>query len=244
MRRFFIDRSLAAGEEIELPAELAQRLHRVLRLRPGEHIVLLNGGSQEFESEILALSARSGTARVLAAQPALAEPRIQVTLYQSLIRENRFELVLEKATELGVAAIVPVLAARTVVRTDERSSARRERWRRILIEAAEQSERAGPPTLGEPIDLTAALNIATGAIIFPWEEERERRLNQALASLPDDAAALSLFIGPEGGFEVGEVEAARAAGAQVVTLGHRVLRAETAAIATVSVVMHALGELG
>jgi len=224
MRRFFIDRPLAVGEEMDLPAELAQRLHRVLRLRTGEHIVLVNGGSQEFESEIISLGSHGGTARVLAAQPALAEPRVQVTLYQALIRENRFELVLEKATELGVAAIVPVLAARTVVRTDERSSARRERWRRILIEAAEQSERAGPPTLGEPIDLQTALGSAAGAIILPWEEERDRTLNQALASLPGDTTAVSLFIGPEGGYEDAEVAQAKESGAAVVTMGRRVLR--------------------
>ncbi|HZP25787.1 MAG TPA: 16S rRNA (uracil(1498)-N(3))-methyltransferase [Dehalococcoidia bacterium] len=243
MRRFYLDHPLAIGDDAELDADLAQRLHKVLRLRPGERIILINGSQHEFEAEILALSARAGTARVLSRQAALAEPGVRVTLYQSLIRENRFELVLEKATELGVAAIVPLASRRSVVRADERS-ARRQRWQRILVEAAEQCGRAGPPTLGEPVDLETAFAKAEGALILPWEEERACSLSEALQDLPAETAAVSLFIGPEGGFEAAEVETARASGAQIVSLGRRILRSETAAIAAVSLVMQSLGELG
>ncbi len=244
MRRFFTEQPLSPRSEIEFGAELAHRLTRVLRLTAGERIVLVNGAGMEYEAEILETSGRSVRCSILAERPALAEPNVRLSLYQALIKESRFEFVLEKATELGVSIIAPVISARSVVRPDQRSQAKQVRWRRIVIEAAEQCGRAAPPTLAAPATLADSIRQAPGVSILLWEEERALGLSDVLRDTQTLGSEISLFIGPEGGFEPEEAAAARAAGAQVESLGKRVLRSETAAIAAITIVMQAVGELG
>jgi len=150
---------------------------------------------------------------------------------------------------LGVAHFVPVVSTRSVVRPPSKMLRKYDRWRKIIQEAAEQSGRGLLPTLSDPLEFDAALDAASGIKFLPWEEklrESNAALGSALHHYMDCAAQadeISLLIGSEGGFEAAEVNAARARGWQIVSLGPRILRAETAALAAVTVVMDRLGEM-
>ncbi len=152
--------------------------------------------------------------------------------------------MLEKGAELGVAAFVPLLAARTV-RRPRGGGARLDRWRRIVRETAEQCGRSVLPDLSPPLSLVEALARAPGLKLVPYERERALGLREALRPLGDDESpAVSLFVGLEGGFSEDEVALARSAGAATVSLGRRILRSETAGIVAAAAVMYELGELG
>ncbi|MCH7999815.1 MAG: 16S rRNA (uracil(1498)-N(3))-methyltransferase [Chloroflexi bacterium] len=248
MRRFFVPPDLLAGREVNLPPELARRLATVLRLKRGDRLVLADGAGRDYEVELTAVSPRSATAAVVAERPSPPEPSLELVLYQSLIRTQRFELVLEKGTELGVSRFVPLLSGRARVRmpdaAGEGGSQRLQRWRRIVTEAAEQSGRGRVPAIEPPSLFEDAVRSASGLLLLPWEGERSQGLRSYLRSLGDRPLAASLFIGPEGGFAEDEVRLAREAGCVPISLGPRILRSETAGIVAAALVMHELGEMG
>lgn len=243
MRRFFVPPGSIVGRDVALGPELAHRLGRVLRLKPGDRVLLAEGGNREHEVELTAVSARSVAGVVVGERAAPSEPSLELVLYQSLIRANRFDLVLEKGTEVGVSRFVPVASGRSQVRP-EPDTARAERWRRIVTEAAEQCGRGRVPAVDAPLPLADALRAAPGLRLLPWEGEQVQGLGAFLRSLPQRPRTVSLFIGPEGGFEPAEVQLARRQGAALVSLGPRILRSETAGIVAAALVMHELGELG
>jgi 16S rRNA (uracil1498-N3)-methyltransferase len=248
VRRFFVPPGLLADREVNLPPELARRLATVLRLKRGERLVLADGAGRDYEVELTAVSPRSATATVVAERPSPPEPSLELVLYQSLIRPQRFELVLEKGTEIGVSRFVPLLSGRARVRTPgpagEGGSQRMQRWRRIVTEAAEQSGRGRVPAIDPPALFEAAARSATGLLLLPWEGERSQGMRSYLQSLGDRPLSASLFIGPEGGFAEDEVRLAREAGCVPISLGPRILRSETAGIVAAALVMHELGEMG
>jgi 16S rRNA (uracil1498-N3)-methyltransferase len=215
---------------------------RVLRLRVGDHVLLLDNSGREYEVELTALTATAAQGVLLASSEGAGEPNVRLVLYQALIKGQRFDWVLEKGTELGVAGFVPVLSSRSLVRSAEASSARLERWRRVVVEAAEQSGRCRLPEISPPLPFDDACASAAGLRILPWEGERDVTLGDLLAA-HQAAAVVSLFIGPEGGFPLEEVRLARRLGVRTVSLGRRILRAETAAIVAAALVLHELGDL-
>lgn len=243
MRRFFVPPGLLADRKVNLPPELARRLATVLRLKRGEHLVLADGAGRDYEVELTAVSPRAATAVLVAGCPSPPEPSLELVLYQSLVRPQRFEFVLEKGTELGVSRFVPLMSSRAQVRT-EGGTQRAARWRRIIIEAAEQSGRGRVPAIDPPSLFEDAVRSAPGLRLLPWEGERSQGLRSYLRSLADRPLAASLFIGPEGGFAEDEVRLAREAGCVPISLGPRILRSETAGIVVAALVMHELGEMG
>jgi len=245
LRRFFVPKGSLRARNVTLGAEIVHRLGRVLRLRRGDHVILSEGGAREYEVQLTAISPYAATGVVLRERQAPPEPDVQLVLYQSLIRANRFDLVLEKGTEIGVSRLVPVIAARSQVRGNgEPSGARNERWQRIVIEAAEQCGRGRPPKVEQPLQLEDAIRGERGVKLLPYEGERKRGLGGYLRGLSRRPDAVSLFIGPEGGFEDAEVALAREHGVETVSLGRRILRSETAAIVACALAVEALGEMG
>jgi len=244
LRRFFVEQPLAVGDEAELGRELAHRLGRVLRLEPGAQFILVNGSDQEFEARLSVLTDRSAVATIVGQQQALAAAKTKLVLYQSLIKAARFEWILEKATELGVASIIPLTSERSVVRAEGEGTARWHRWQRIVVEAAEQCGRSEAPALGSGMALAEAVETAPGLRLFSWEEAGGLGLGESLQAEPYPPDAVSLFVGPEGGFTPDEAALAAGLGAKVVSLGRRILRAETAAIVSITIAMETLGELG
>jgi 16S rRNA (uracil1498-N3)-methyltransferase len=243
VRRFFVLPATVTGREVALPPDLARRLATVLRLQRGDHVVLADGLGRDYEVELQEVSARAASALVVGERPSPPEPSLTLVLYQSLIRLQRFDLVLEKGTEIGVSRFVSLLSGRAQVKTGA-GSQRTERWRRIVTEAAEQCGRGRVPAVDPPVPFEAAVRTGPGLRLVPWEGERSQGLRSYLRALDERPEAVSLIIGPEGGFAEDEIEVARAAGCVPLSLGPRILRSETAGIVVAALVMHELGEMG
>ena len=230
---------LAPGAAVELPPAVAHQVGRVLRLRPGDRVILLDGGGREAEVALTTFGRDAVRGEVLACLVVPPPPGPVVTLYQAVLKGERFAWVLQKATELGVAAVVPVVTERTIVPWAEAAEVTRQaRWARIVREAAEQCRRATLPTLHPPLrwpDACRRMIDSGAAVLLPWEES-DAPLGPALAAARA-APAVAVAIGPEGGFAPAEIALAQAAGRDPVSLGPRILRAETAALAVCALLL-------
>ena len=247
MHRFFISPAKISGDAVTFPPDLSRQISRVLRMSPGDEVIALDDTGQEFVVELSAVSDTRAEGRIIARRRGLGEPAVRLTLCLALVRPERFELALQKCVELGASRFVPVITRRTTRRHANISDNRRERWRRIIREAAEQSGRSRLPTLDDPQTLENALNSAARPALMAWEDERQLSLRAALEHLRIQAGwsgEMSLFIGPEGGYDPKEVEAARELDLPTIGLGRRLLRSETAAMALTTAIMHELGEMG
>jgi 16S rRNA (uracil1498-N3)-methyltransferase len=243
------ERMMNAGSErsfcVTLPDKIAHQVRDVLHLGVGEQLVLLDNSGDEFLAAIVK-SGRAGVeVEVLERRRGKSESTVRIVLCQGLLKSARFEWILEKGTELGVAVFAPMLCRRSMAGLEEAGSAKIQRWQRIMQEAAEQCGRARLPELLPIRPLLHALNdIPRGALAFmPWEEEHGQSLREGLegrTTMGAERTTVVLFIGPEGGLMTEEVMLAREHGVQVVTLGARILRAETAALVAVANVMYAL----
>ena len=250
MHRFFIAPELVQemGVYLSLPKELAHQVRDVLRLSLGERLILLDNQDNEILATVEGSSRAGVIVQLLERHGAKAPSPIRIVLYQGLLKSARFEWILEKGTELGVSAFVPTLCRRSVAGLEDAGSAKIQRWQRIIQEATEQCGRTTRPELLPIRPLDQALNeIPTGSVaIMPWEEAEGRSLRDVLAGVRMRVAGvvipqtILLFIGPEGGLTPEEAALARKHGVQVVTLGTRILRAETAALASIASVMFAL----
>ncbi|MFN8634807.1 MAG: RsmE family RNA methyltransferase [Chloroflexota bacterium] len=248
--RFFVDPALLGGDHVALSAGQAHQISRVLRLKVGDRVVLVDGQGQEYLVKLDEVRSSAVTGAVEQIRPSRPEPRLRLTLYQALVPRDRFETVLQKGTEVGIARFVPIWCERSIVPGGERIDAGRiERWRRIVTEAAEQCERGIVPEIGAPARFPEALAWAVhdGPTLVAWERERERALRTglelALAGRSAQQSSLALFVGPEGGFTNLEIEQARDAGALTVSLGPRILRTETAGPVLAALALYEAGEL-
>lgn len=241
-RRFFLTPASFRGAEVTFPAPQAHQLLRVLRLRPGDHVTALDGSGREYEVEITELRPEVAHGRIVAERHGGGEPRARLFLYQALLKGDAFESVLRRCTELGVSCFVPVLCDRSVAVAP--SQLRLDRWREIVREAAEQSLRSCLPAVSEPLPFADACRLAEGVRLLLWEGAGGRGVREALAAtLAAHERPVSLFVGPEGGLAPNELSAARSAGLELVSLGPRILRAENAGTAAVTLILHEIGEL-
>ncbi|MBI4785815.1 MAG: 16S rRNA (uracil(1498)-N(3))-methyltransferase [Chloroflexi bacterium] len=230
-----------------LRGTIVHQIRDVLRMRPGDEIVLLDNSGAAYRAELVTVDRDVVRGRVVDRWKLETEPHARITLYQGLLKGQKFDWVLQKGTELGITAFVPMLSARCIVgNVDDVSDARLERWQRIVVEAAEQAGRAVLPSLSAVMLFKHACESAAargGLAILPWENERTHGLREALQVVPK-SKEIHLFIGPEGGFAEEEVVAAKVAGVAPVSLGPRILRAETAGLAAAAAILFELGDLG
>lgn len=246
MHRFIVRGAggFAAGDAVELPREEAQHAVKVLRLRPGDEVELIDGEGRAWAGEI-ARAERDGAAVTVRSELPGREAPVRLTLYMGLPKAEKLELIAQKLTELGGARLVPVVMARSVARPDRKDGdKRRERLERIALEAVKQCGRGRVPEMDAPVAWKDALPrmAAHELTLIPWEEARDTRMSDVRAAHPD-ARDIALLIGPEGGIAPEEAREAAAQGAKLVTLGPRILRAETAAIASAAAVMTLWGDL-
>jgi 16S rRNA (uracil1498-N3)-methyltransferase len=238
--RVFVHAPLAAGQRLTLEGEAAAHLGRVLRVRAGEAVVLFDGSGPEFEGEVLSATRRTVELAVGAEHDVDRESPLELVLLQGICRSERMDWVVRKATELGVTAIRPLQAERSVVKLDPaRVPARIEHWRAIAISACEQCGRNTLPDILPPLPVTAALSAhpgVTGVLLDPDAPGGP-------ATLPDPQGPLCLLVGPEGGLDERERGAAHAAGFIGIRLGPRILRTETAALTGLTLLQARFGDL-
>jgi 16S rRNA (uracil1498-N3)-methyltransferase len=243
MPRVYIPSERITGEQIALQSREARYILAVLRLGPGDEVTVFDGAGNEYRTE---LTEDDEKGIYLAIQERLRPERespLQITLGQALLKGERMKFVIQKATELGVNRIIPLVTSRTIPLVEgERESLRRERWQRIAQEAAKQSGRAMVPEIEAVHELADFLSQAAGARIMLWEGEPTPL--REVAKKIDADAGITLLIGPEGGFSEEEVTAAQARGFLVAGLGQRVLRAETATLSVLTIMQHLFGDLG
>ncbi len=243
MHRFFVPPEWIDGGRVALGGSLVHQIRHVLRLRPGDHVVVLDNSGWEWEVELTSVGPESVEGRVVHKGLATGEPRTKITLYQGALKGRNFELVLQKGTELGVVEFVPVISDRCVIASLDDVNKKRERWQRIILEAAEQSRRGRLPHLRPAMLFALACERAQrteGLSLMPWEEASQHSLRRVLTSRRP--FSVNVFIGPEGGFSPQEVALAQGYGIVPITLGPRILRAETAGLAVVAAILYELGD--
>jgi 16S rRNA (uracil1498-N3)-methyltransferase len=240
LTRVYVDVPLQAGSRIDLPPETAAHLVRVLRARSGDELRLFNGDGRDFSGVIGSVRGKQVAVDIGAAQVIDNESRLAVTLVQCVPRGEKMDLVVQKATELGVARIVPVLSERSVVRLDEaQAQAKQNHWQAVAASACEQCGRARLPRVERPLPLLAYLGQLTPAAHPRWVLDPHSASHRGEAAL----GAADMAIGPEGGFAQSELEAFGLAGYVPLALGPRVLRTETAAIAALVWLQTRFGDL-
>jgi 16S rRNA (uracil1498-N3)-methyltransferase len=243
MHRFFIPKKSFIQDEVIICGEPLHQIGYVLRLKPGDRIIVLDNNGWEYEVEIERITKEEATGKIVSKQYGEGEPAVKITLYQALLKSDKFELVLQKGVELGVTAFVPFISERCV--TNKPSDGKLERWQKIIQEAAEQSERSILPVLYPVVSFDAACRSAKHSSLLLWEEEKSVSLKETLQNPPfKNTKTLNLFIGPEGGFPAEETEQAKNQGIAIASLGHRILRAETAGLAAISAILYENGEMG
>ncbi|MBT8101396.1 MAG: 16S rRNA (uracil(1498)-N(3))-methyltransferase [Gammaproteobacteria bacterium] len=240
--RLHIAGRYAADSELELDADKAHYLSRVLRLRVDDELLLFDGEGSEYTATISRMSRSSATLRVGMKTENQAESGLRVHLVQGISRGERMDMVVQKATELGVKRITPVLTEYGVIKLDAaRAEKRRDHWQKVAVSACEQSGRARLPLIDAPVPLKTWFGNKPGQV--DTEVILKPGAQTPLAGIDAPSTKVCVLIGPEGGFSDIEFEDANVAGFLPVSLGPRVLRTETAAIATLAVLQSLWGDL-
>ncbi len=245
LTRLYVDGPLASGDLLQLPATAAAHVARVLRARDGDPVVLFNGDGREYESRIETVRGTRVAVAIGAARTVDRESPVALTLMQCLPRGDRMDWIVQKATELGVTRIVPLVSRRSVVKiTAGQADAKTAHWRAIAVAACEQSGRNRMPTIDAPRSLDehlGAIGSAGTRLVFdPDAVPYAADVAWEHATAP---IAIDFAVGPEGGFDPRELDGLRIAGFRGVRLGPRVLRTETAAIAALVWLQTRFGDL-
>lgn len=241
MHRFYVSGLTADDKIVRLNETDVNHIRNVLRMRTGEQILVCDGQGINFCCVITEISANGIFAEVESILNTKSELPVEVTLFQGMPKKDKMELIIQKAVELGVYRIVPVITKRTIVRLeDEKKEARKtERWNTIAESAAKQSGRGIIPEILTPVSYCEAVKMAgeLDVNIIPYEDARGiEHAREVIYNLCRKKSA-GVFIGPEGGFDPEEVKSAQATGIEPITLGNRILRTETAGIAVLSIIM-------
>lgn len=230
MPRFYLPTDLAPNTTFRLPENIVRHIH-VLRLNAGDAITLFNGTGNDFDATLQAIGKRHAECHITAQRQPENESPLQITLIQAISSGERMDFTLQKSVELGVRAICPIISERCVVRlSGERADKRVQRWQDIVIAACEQSGRSIVPTVLPIVSFSDYLRQMPPELHLMMSLRRATTLRD-IAPAPQ---SLRLMIGPEGGWTPAEEQAALAAGVQTITLGKRVLRTETAAMAAMA----------
>lgn len=244
MHRFFVSPTQITSQTVTLLDEQARQIAGVLRLRVGERIGVLDNAGWLYEVVLTAVTRHQVTGTIASKTAVVTEPATHITLYQSILKRDKFEMVLQKGTEIGISCFVPVATERSLAQHVKDN--KYDRWQRILTEAAEQSERGVVPELAEACSFAEALAMAQTADIalIAWAREKEARLSSHLAPLKQQPTSrVALFTGPEGGFSPAEIAQARQDNVYPITLGPRILRTETAAMVAAAFILYEM-EMG
>ncbi len=245
MHYFFLEgKSLVSGEEVSLASRDINHAYKVLRLKSGDKLVVADGFGLAREGEVTAASSSEVFVKLGNKLPCSESP-LNITLFQALTKGDKMDLIIRQAVELGVNRIIPFKSKRSIPQRSKRQDEKKaERWYSKVRSAAAQCRRASLPTL-EPVSSFDQIlpRVGEALTLVPWEKEETVSLTSLLKQSCPAGKTVFIFIGPEGGFEKFEIEALQEAGAIAVHLGPRILRAETAATAAITLVQSAWGDL-
>jgi len=241
MPHFFIPPENIHGQSFVLKGPEAHHLLNVRRCRVGQTIHLFDGTGKTYTGRI-DRTTREEISGVILEKDEAPLSSCTVRLYQSVPKGDRFDWLVEKTAELGVAVIIPLITERSTIK--DIPTAKIERWRRLALAACKQCNRADLIQVETPVRFADILKsgLPSGTGIIPWEGEDSQTMDEALSGIAADT--VNVFIGPEGGFTLQEIERSRSAGLVPVTLGPRILRAETAGLVASLLVLHSAGEFG
>lgn len=246
MPRFFISPEQVKSGFVTITGPDVVHIVKVLRLGKGDTLTVLDGSGTVYEAVIEQTGRDAVICAIISECNAGGASPVRITLVQGLPKGDKMDLIVQKATELGVYRLIPLVCERSVVKlTGDKPQRRLERWQRIAVEAAKQCRRPDVPEIMSPAqweDTLAGLPDNTAAVI-PWEEEHLTSLKKFLRE-GGPRKDYFVFIGPEGGFTLGEIEMARSYGITPVTLGPRILRTETASLAVLAIILYQFGDLG
>ena len=255
MYHFFASPEQFEKDVVHITGPDVNHIRNVLRMNIGEELLVSDGEGSDFHCRISAVEEKEILCSILERTESGSEPNAKFYLFQGLPKSDKFEMILQKAVELGVYEIIPVSTERSVVKYDaKKQKAKQDRWQKIAEGAAKQSHRGIIPTVQPVMRFADALDYAAGLftnasenqpsdiILIPYENYKDIKTTKAILHSIQPGAKVGIFIGPEGGFAEKEVEAAIAAGAKPISLGNRILRTETAPLMLLSVLMFLLEE--
>ncbi len=247
MHRFFIPPDWIDKSKVTLVGPIAHQIKNVLRLKPGRNIVVLDNFGQEYVVALTHIAKNVVVGQVTEQRAAGGEPELKISLYQGTLKAQKFEWVLQKGTELGLAEFIPVISERSVLGDVQVVDQKAMRWERIIQEAAEQSRRGILPELRPGMMFAQACQRAVRSAelnLLAWEDEAAAGLKTVLSGLEAPPRRINLFIGSEGGYSLDEARLAHGYGIYPVWLGRRILRAETAGLVAASAIFYHFGEMG
>ena len=242
MHRFYVDNLSELNKSVTIEGEDVNHIKNVLRLTVGDSITISDGSSRDYECVIASIS-DVVTADIVDIHDCNAELPVKLRLFQGVPKADKFELIIQKAVELGAAEIIPVMMERTVVKLDDKKQDKKlERYRKIAEAAAKQSRRGIIPEVSSYISFKNAVKTLTEAddkvkrlIMVPYESAEGMDYARNIIASAGEYDEIDIFIGPEGGFADSEIELAKQNGASIISLGNRILRTETAGLAILSI---------
>ena len=243
MHHFFVTPQQISGDKIRIEGGDVNHMKNVLRMKLHEKAEISDGESRTYLCEVEAYEEDVAVLHILEEMEADTEPASKLYLFQGLPKSDKMELIVQKAVELAVYQVIPVAMKRSVVRLDDKKAAKKaDRWNSIAESAAKQAGRSRIPEVTMPLSYNEALKMAEelDVTLLPYELAGGMEVTREVIRQIKSGQSVGIFIGPEGGFEPEEVDAAVSMGAKVITLGRRILRTETAGLATLAVLMFEL----
>lgn len=249
MNRFFVSKDNIKDDLVYIEGEDVKHIKDVLRLKKEDEIYVSDGNDNEYLVTIDSIYKEKVIGKIIKNTNVKRESNINITLYQGLPKSSKMDLIIQKATELGVKKIVPITMDRTVVKikNKKKENKKLERYNRIALEAAKQSQRGMIPKVTNIIsfeDVIENIKENDSFTIVPFEDEHSKGIKEALENIRDKEHNINIIIGPEGGFSSEEIKKIQELKYQTVTLGPRILRTETAGFTAIAVVMYELGDIG
>ena len=245
MHHFFVDPSSIEEGIVRIVGTDLNHMKNVLRMKPGEEVLISDGTGKDYNCQVKEYGAEEGILVILSENADSRELPSRIWLFQGLPKSDKMEVIIQKAVELGVYEIIPMATARAVVKLDQKKAAAKvKRWQAISESAAKQSKRLLIPEVKEPVKFSEALKLASDLDVrlIPYELAEGMDGTRRIIQSVKPGQSVAVFIGPEGGFEEAEVELAKEAGFQAITLGRRILRTETAGMTVLSILMYQLEE--
>jgi len=245
MPRFFVNPDQIKEDQIEITGQDVRHIRDVLRLTPNTQVTICDGKGMDYQSVITQIDKEKVLVKILEKSIASSEPKMKLTLFQSLIKGDKFEWVIQKAVEIGVHQIIPMETVHCVVKMGQskKTDAKVARWNKIAQSAAKQSKRGVIPIISVPISYVKAAKLASEMDLsyIAYVKETSVSLRSCLQSAKGES--IGVLVGPEGGFSEEEISFAEKVNIQPITLGPRILRSETAGIVLVSNILYELGEM-